>query len=166
MTGDNKRVNSACPEYEVLLEDFLEGRIEAGAADRVGKHLEDCQACRDSLRAAAQSTILIEGIGESAAEPSLGFARRTMTAIQGLEKRFAEEKRFWRPLAVLAWRVAMAGMLSVLLLGAYAALPSFLPRQAIVVSQMTQQDIFLDPVQQPVDRDEALLMVTERNHEK
>ncbi len=164
MTGGGSPANGPCPEYEALLEDFLEGKLETSATERVAKHLQDCRVCRMCLANTAKSVFLLKQLREPWEGPAPGFARRAMGAIRAVEERLAEEKSFWKPLEILAWRVTMAATLGLVMLLAYATLPSFSPRQHSDMPRMTEQDIFPDPVQQPANRDEVLLMVAETTH--
>ncbi len=107
---------SACARYEALLEDYLQGALGGAAAKKVEAHLERCVACREALEAARLGSQLVRESIAPAAEPSGAFATRVLTRIREAE---GQQAQFWRPLEVLASRIAVTAAVLLLVLSAY-----------------------------------------------
>jgi anti-sigma factor RsiW len=156
---------NSCGEWEVLLEDFLDGALSRHAADQVSGHLARCAVCREALDAARASARLLRAGCDPAEDPGPIFARRVMALIREGE---TQGSRFLAPfLEALAWRLALSASLVVALLIGYGLRP-ITGAQTVVVSarQARTEDIFPDPDQQPASRDEVLLEIAQTNHGK
>jgi len=116
---------SACARYEALLEDYLQGALGGTAAEEAEAHLERCVACREALEAARLGSELVRESRAPAAEPGGAFATRVLARIREAE---GQQAQFWRPLEVLASRVAVTAAVLLLVLGAY--LVEFRPARA------------------------------------
>jgi len=114
---------SACARYEALLEDYLQGALSGTAAKEVEAHLERCVACREALEAARLGSQLVRESIAPAAEPGGAFATRVLARIREAE---GQQVQFWRPLEVLASRMAVTAAVLLLVLSAY--LFEFRPR--------------------------------------
>ena len=69
-----------CDDIEPLLLRSLEGRLEADEGQQVEQHLEQCEACRETLTAQRHvATLLSE---RPAADVPLGFAGRVMVNLE------------------------------------------------------------------------------------
>ncbi len=164
MERDKEFVERACPEYEMLLEDFLSGGLVGADAARATAHLETCVACRGALEEAAAGARLLKVTGilaGPAAEPGLAFARIVMARIRSAKQPDAPEARFWRPFVSLAWRFAATAALALAALVTYATVRhGSAYGNNPVAAQTETRDIFSpDPVQAPASRDDVLMMV-------
>jgi anti-sigma factor RsiW len=164
MDGEVK--SKTCPGFESALEEYLEGELESTQISRVSDHLQSCTACHSAFELASASSLLLRATREPAEPVDPWFARRTMLAIRAEEDRLAEEKRFWKPMEALAWRFAMSAGLAVVLLLAYGRMAHVSTPGDAGARPAQVRDIFQDPMRPPWDREEALLMVAEVNHDK
>ena len=113
---DEERKPIACGEYEARLESYLDS-AENGAADpEVTAHLERCPACREALEDARLARELLRESLEPAVEPSGAFATRVLASIRDAETR---RQQFWRPLEILASRLAAVAAMALLALSIY-----------------------------------------------
>jgi len=159
----------ACPEYEALLEDYLDGELGGADAKKTGAHLESCAGCRRAFDDAAASVRLLRVAGsllDSAPAPSPAFARMVMSRIRNEEERAAVGAGLWQPFVSLAWRFAATATLALAVLLTYAVAGFRRPPAEIaVLNPAEMQDIFSpDPTRAPADRDEVLMMVGESGH--
>ena len=152
-----------CPNFELLLENFLEGELAEPEAERVGQHIKSCAACRGAFEDARASRELLS-TAEPTADPGAGFARTVMARIRAEQERTAAEGGFWQPLVSLAWRFALSATLVLAVMIGYAATWQRQARDLAVVRAADTRDIFSDPERPPRNRDEVLLMVAETNH--
>ena len=65
---------TACTKYEALLEDYLEGTLDAAESMAVEKHWRNCGSCRIALDQASASVRLLRSAGPPAG-PGPAFAR-------------------------------------------------------------------------------------------
>ncbi len=113
---DEERKPIACGEYESRLESYLDS-AENGAADpEVTAHLEHCPACREALEDARLARELLRESLEPAVEPSGAFATRVLANIRDAETR---RQQFWRPLEILASRLAVVAAMALLAVSIY-----------------------------------------------
>lgn len=106
---------SVCPQYEARLETYLDGGAATARDPDLHAHLERCGHCREALDAALLGRELLHVV-ERAVEPSLGFGTRVMATIRAEESRRAS---FWRPLEILASRMAVSAAVLLVVLAAY-----------------------------------------------
>lgn len=159
--------NSACSEYEALLEDSVSGEIGGADAVRLSDHLKDCAGCREALDNAAVSSRILR-LAEATADPGPGFARGVMARIR-VDKDVRAERGFWQPLISMAWRFAATATLALAVLVAYDTTSHTQPPVAMTASAEAGRlpDIFSpDPARVPTSRDEVLMMVAENEHGK
>jgi hypothetical protein len=158
--------NSACSDYEGLLEDSVSGELGGADAARLSQHLKSCAGCREALEFVSLSPRLL-GLGERTADPGPGFARDVMARIH-VDKEVRAEKGFWQPVVSLSWRFAATATLALAVLVAYDSSSHGQPEQKVVSMGASQpQDIFSpDPTRMPASRDELMMMVVENNHGK
>jgi anti-sigma factor RsiW len=159
---------NACQEFEALLEDVLEGKAASTDSQHASSHMETCDSCRTAFANASKMGSFLRNSLEPAEAPDAGFARRTMAAIRLQEKAIEEESRFWKPLEVLAWRVALSAALAVVLLLAYARTSSVItPSQVEVMARQTAEpELFNDPGRMPITGDDVFVMTTDKKHGK
>lgn len=164
---DAELKGSACRDYQTLLEDYLSGELDAGAAERFLAHLNRCTACREAFEMVRLSSRIVRAAREPQADPGPGFSLRVMAAIREEGARRAAGGAFWRPLESLAWRLAVTAALVLAFLLGYGLRASFAPARPTppqVALQPEVRDIFPEPIQQPASRDEVLISMAEKNH--
>jgi hypothetical protein len=160
--------NSACRNYEAVLEDYVGGTL--GTADaRIGEqHWQNCASCRNALEQAAASVRMLRLVGPSDG-PGPAFARTVMARIRsGEQDRLIERAGFWQPLVRLGWRFAAAATIVLCVLVSYDAGWGRRTQPDIAAARLTGvSDLFApDPANAPANRDEVLMMVAETNHAK
>jgi len=158
-------VANACKKYEAKLEDFLNGVQDPAAAEELEAHLPRCAGCREALEAARLSRNLLHAGIEPAPEPGGAFATRVIAAIRAEEGKRLAASEFWRPLEVLASRLALTAAAALLVLAVYSfefARPPHPQPSASNQSQVSEG--FPEPAPQPTDKDEILLSLAESSH--
>jgi Putative zinc-finger len=158
--------NSACSDYETLLEDSISGELGGADAARLSQHLKGCAGCREALEFVSLSPRLLH-LGERTADVGPGFARDVMARMR-VDKDVRAEKGFWQPLVSLSWRFAATATLALAVLVAYDSTSHNQPDPAVASMSASQsQDIFSpDPTRMPASRDEVMMMVAENKHGK
>ncbi len=168
MATDTEFGNTACTNYEAILEDYLDGSLTAADVRAAEQHWQSCAACRGALQQAASSVRLLRLAGPSDG-PGPAFARTVMARIRVAEiDPSAERASFWQPLVRLGWRFAAT---ATIVLGALVSYDAGWGRHAqpnvTTARLMSVSDIFgPDPAKAPANRDEVLMMVAENNHAK
>lgn len=167
MARDKEFATSACAEYEAVLEDYLNGELQAIDAERLADHRQQCTGCNEAMEHAAASVRLLRASGPLPG-PSPAFARTVMARIRTVQQeQMAERAGFWQPFVSLGWRFAATASLAVALLLTFAARSSNRPQPnvASVRPIIVTHDLFApDPSRAPANRDEALMMVAENDH--
>jgi anti-sigma-K factor RskA len=166
MTTDTGFRNAACPEYEALLEDYLNGELEGAAALSAAEHWKNCAGCRAALERAAAASRWLRAAALPP-KPRPGFSRTVMARIRMAEdERKAERAGFWQPFVFLGWRFAATATLAVGILLTYAAGWGNRPQPNIAVVRPTEaRDLFApEPARAPASGDEVLMMVAESGH--
>jgi len=155
-------VTQACKQYEARLEDLVSLAEDAEADTEFEAHLERCAACREALEGARLARELLHAGLEPAPEPSGAFATRVIAGIRAEE---SKRQQFWRPLEVLASRLALTAVTALLVLSVY--LYEFAPpihHETAATNQSQVTEGLPEPAQQPADKDEILLSLAENNH--
>jgi|SRR5690348_53232 len=165
MTDTNTR--TACPQYEALLEDYLDGALDEAGAETARQHLRDCAVCRGAFDRASSSVRLLR-IAEPTAAPDAAFARNVMARIGLAEReRTAEHAGFWQPMVALGWRFAATATLAVGLLVSCDIGWSHYARLNAPSARSIEGNLFApEPARAPVSGDEVLMMVAETSHGK
>jgi anti-sigma factor RsiW len=165
MARDIGARNAACPEFELLLENYLNGELSGAEAKRVAEHLSSCAACAAAWDAAVASTALLRAAAK-AGDPGPAFSRVVMARIQTAEEeRRIERGGFWQPFVSFGWRFAVTATLAVAMLATYDARWGSRPQPNAAAVRPIVRDLFQpDPVNMPANGDEALIMVAETNH--
>jgi hypothetical protein len=166
---EDNHAGRACPQFEALLEDLLDDGLETAEKERVLRHVQECAGCSGAFESAAQvSKFLRHSLSVDGESPDAAFGRRAMAAIRIEEEEIAEENSFWRPMQVLAWRLAASAALAVALLFAYARfLPAPPPPAMQIIAQQTSDlELIPDPAHHPINGEEVLLMGSEFNYGK
>jgi predicted anti-sigma-YlaC factor YlaD len=166
----NQTDNNACLKYEAVLEDYLEGQLNASDLKDLGEHLKSCAGCREAL-ALAEGSVQLLRIVEPQPAPGPAFARVVMARIQAQEAEVAEERAgFWRPLVSMSWRFAATAAVALVLLLTYDVvgnrnLTPGGPAGNQTEVQAEPAGIFTpEPVASPATRDDVLLMVADTNY--
>jgi anti-sigma factor RsiW len=166
MATDTGFRNAACPEYEALLEDYLNGELEGPTAINAAEHWRNCAGCREALEQAVAASRLVRAVALPP-KPGPGFSRTVMTRILlAEEERKAERAGFWQPFVFLGWRFAATATLAVGILLTYAAGWGNRPQPNVPAARPTEaRDIFApEPMSAPASGDEVLMMVAENGH--
>jgi len=165
MATDTGARHAACPEYELLLEDYLNGELAGPEAQRMTAHVESCAACAEAWKSAVMSAALLRAAA-GAGDPGPAFSRLVMARIRAAEEeRSAERGGFWQPFVSFGWRFAVTATLALGLLVTYDAGWGRRPQPNAGNTRPIVRDLFIpDPVNTPANGDEALIMVAETNH--
>jgi anti-sigma factor RsiW len=167
----NQSSNSACPKYEAVLEDFLDGQLNASDSKDLEGHLAVCTGCRDAL-ALAQDSVRLVRVLEPVLAPEPQFARLVMARIRADESARAEENvSFWRPFVSLSWRFAATAAVALVLLVGYDVVGNRSSVQGVAIANQTEASqtetpgIFTpEPASSLATRDDVLVMVAETNY--
>lgn len=149
-----------CKKLEPYLEDYLNGELPRGEAERLAAHLDACADCRSALDDARISVRLVSAF-ETVADPGPGFARMVMARIDVAERWIKEQRSFWRPFETLAWRLAFSATLALAFLFAYGIRISAQSSANTATAVSAQQpDMFTVPVSvSPASGDDVLLAI-------
>ncbi len=162
---ENADVLYACKDYEARLEDVANGAVDPAGGAELGAHLERCAACREALRAAREGRELLRAGLEPAPEPSSAFAAGVLAGIRVEEARRLAGGEFWRPLEVLASRLALTAAAALVVLTVFLFEFAPAPNREWVSSNQSQvSEGFPEPASQPTDKDEILLTLAENGH--
>ena len=89
--------SGACPAYEPMLEDYLNGDLAGAEAQRAAAHVESCAACAEAWNSAVMGTALLRAAA-GAGDPGPAFSRVVTARIRAAEEeRSAERGSFWQP---------------------------------------------------------------------
>ena len=117
MNAENDFANCACPEYEVMLEEYLEGTLENGAVRRLNEHLKLCDGCSQAFAEATEASMWLRQ-AERTPDPGPAFTHMVMTRVRTQESE--PRASFWEPFVSLAWKFATTAALALVLMLAYA----------------------------------------------
>lgn len=155
----------ACPEYELLLEDHLSGKLSAEQARSLAVHVSSCAGCRATFEEASAGARLLH-VALPTPDPGPQFAHLVMARIR-TEREHAEQSSFWQPLISLAWKFAVTAAVAFLLLFAYdmRANQQAPDLSAASIRATNNGDLFsaglTESAPLPSNRDEVLVMVSE-----
>jgi predicted anti-sigma-YlaC factor YlaD len=149
-----------CPNYQASLEDILhdgEARIEPNSA--LERHLQGCADCRQALQDALIASKLMRHARYPENDSSPAFVTRVMASIR--EATLAAPSAIWRPLELLASRMALAAAVVLLALSVY--LREFAPaRGTLAVNAPAEIGAGMpEPPAQPADADEVLMSLAD-----
>jgi hypothetical protein len=157
-SGTNVRFG--CPEYQASLEDVLHnGEACVEPNSRLALHLRDCADCREALNDALIASKLMLHARNPENASSAAFVTRVMAAIR--EATQAAPNGIWRPLELLASRMALVAAVVLLALSVY--LREFAPvRGTAAVNAQTEIGAGMpEPPAQPADADEVLMSLAD-----
>lgn len=153
-----------CEQYEALLEDSVEGKLEVLEAQALASHVNTCANCRVALDEALSSSRLLS-LGEPTADPGPAFTHQVMARIRTEVQ--AEDRSLWRLMAAFARPLAVSATLALGVMLAYSAY--WTPNQITETVSMQQGDaheLLSDPGAVPATADDTLIMVVETDHGK
>lgn len=153
-----------CPEYQASLEDVLrDGEPFIEPNSPLDFHLRSCTDCRQALSdALIASKLMLHGRYPEYA-PSPAFVSRVMASIR--EAAQAAPSAIWRPLELLASRMALVAAVALLALSVY--LREFAPaRGTVAVNAQAEIGAGMpEPPAQPADADEVLMSLADSGGE-
>jgi hypothetical protein len=162
MNAESDFVSCACPEYEAMLEDYLEGALDNGGSRRVSEHLKECTGCTGALENASGSSQWLH-LAEPVRDPGPAFARIVMARIRA-ERDAQGRAGFWEPFVSMAWKFATTAALALVVMLAYASRAADTTATTVpsVTAQSEVQDMLM-PGQStvPATRSDFMTMITE-----
>jgi hypothetical protein len=159
MFSRNKK-QFGCPEYQSSLEDVLrDGVASIEPGSRLQSHLHGCVTCRQALNDGLTASKLMRHARYPERELSQAFVTRVMAVIR--EATEAAPNAIWRPLELLASRIALAAAVLLLALSVY--LREFAPAWGTAaVTAGTEIGAGLpEPPAQPANADEVLMSLAD-----
>jgi hypothetical protein len=169
MNAENDFANGACPEYEVMLEEYLEGALENGAARKLGEHLKACAGCTQALEGATEMSMWLRQ-AEPTGDPGPAFTHRVMTRVRTHESEV--RPGFWEPFVSMAWKFATTAALALVLMLAYAAhgtnpaTPGGSATTAAPAQDDIQEILVAGQSTVPATRSDLVRMVTESDNDQ
>jgi hypothetical protein len=119
-----------CRDYRGTLQEFLTADVPNAEMDaRLKAHLRECALCHEAVETAALASRLVLG-EQPPVRVSEAFVTRVMAAIREQQVLLTGSAAIWRPLELLASRVAVIA--SVVLLGLTLYLAEFAPARNVV----------------------------------
>jgi predicted anti-sigma-YlaC factor YlaD len=149
-----------CPEYQASLEDMVrEGEGTAEPNSPFERHLRGCADCRQALNDALLASRLMRHARYPEHASSPAFVTRVMASIR--EAAQEAPSALWRPLELLASRMALIAAVVLLALSVY--LREFVPaRGSAGINASTEIGAGMpEPPQQPADADEVLMSLAD-----
>jgi predicted anti-sigma-YlaC factor YlaD len=166
MNSQNRNTESnyaACPAYEAMLEDHLNGELVGSEASALSAHLQSCSGCRSALDQAVVSSRLLR-LAEPTPDPGSGFSHMLMARIR-TELHLAEDKSVWQAIVSFAWRfAASAAMVALVLVSFEVGRHNQFQQDESQMAVNRLPEIVPDQRSLPATRDEVLLMMAESNH--
>ncbi len=148
-----------CPEYQASLEDVVcEGEASIEPNSALERHLQGCADCRQALSDALIASKLMRHARYPDAV-SGAFVARVMASIR--EAADATPNAIWRPLELLASRMALVAAVVLLALSVY--LREFAPARGVSVVNAPAEigAVMPEPPAQPADADEVLMSLAD-----
>jgi predicted anti-sigma-YlaC factor YlaD len=153
-----RQARFGCPEYQASLEDVLrEGEAYIEPDSPLDRHLQSCADCREALNGGLVASKLMRHARypEYAASPA--FVTRVMASIR--EATQAAPSAIWRPLELLATRLALVAAVILLALSVY--LREFAPARGTTAANAEIEAGMPEPPAQPVDADDVLISLAD-----
>ena len=149
-----------CPEYQASLEDGVrEGDATVEPNSALARHLQVCGDCREALSDALIASKLMRHARYPENAVSGAFVTRVMASIR--EAAEAAPSAIWRPLELLASRMALVAAVVLLALSVY--LREFAPARGAVALNAPAEvgAVMPEPPAQPADADEVLMSLAD-----
>jgi predicted anti-sigma-YlaC factor YlaD len=153
-----------CPEYQASLEDVLrDGEVCIEPKSALELHLQACADCREALSDALTASKLMRHARYAEHSSSPAFVTRVMATIR--EATQAAPSAIWRPLEILASRMALVAAVLLLALSVY--LREFAPaRAAVPLNGPAEIGAGMpEPPATPADADEVLMSLADNSGE-
>jgi predicted anti-sigma-YlaC factor YlaD len=149
-----------CPEYQASIEEVVrEGEAFVAPSSALERHLQGCADCRQALSDALLASRLMRHAAypENACSPA--FVTRVMASIR--EATQAAPSTIWRPLELLASRMALIAAMVLLALSVY--LREFAPaRGTVAVNAPAEIGAGMpEPPAPPANADEVLISLSD-----
>jgi predicted anti-sigma-YlaC factor YlaD len=165
MNADHEFVSGACPAYEAVLEDYLDGSLDSAGSRKLTDHLKGCVGCSHALETASAASQWLRQ-AEPTPDPGPGFARIVMARIRQ-EENAQGRASFWEPFVSLAWKFATTAALGLVVMVAYASHngTASTENNVAVTGQSEIQDMLM-PSQStlPANRSDFMMMATESDN--
>lgn len=146
---------------EARLEDYLDGASDF----ELQRHLGECADCRAAVEDSRLAGELLRQALEPSSEPSAAFLPGVMARIREEKARAESPAAFWRPLELLASRLALTAAVLLFALSAY--LVEFAPGRNVAQvpsrTEISAADL-PQPPQDPVSNEEVLQSLAERSN--
>jgi anti-sigma factor RsiW len=156
-----------CADFRTLLEGFSRGELTRESTAAIERHVAECVWCRESVNDAKACSAMMRDGYPPIPEPGPRFTQEVMAQVREMEECRGRERIAWRPLQLLAGRLALSAALALGVLLAYVFRPGFaLPPTALGGTLSVTTEIVGDAVQQPASGDDVLLAIAERDHGK
>jgi predicted anti-sigma-YlaC factor YlaD len=149
-----------CPEYQASLEDVVrEGEASVEPNSSLERHLQSCDDCRQALSEALIASKLMRHARYPENAVSGAFVTRVMASIREVAE--TAPSAIWRPLELLASRMALAAAVVLLALSVY--LREFAPSRAAVAVNTPPEigSVLPEPPAQPANADEVLISLAD-----
>jgi predicted anti-sigma-YlaC factor YlaD len=149
-----------CPEYQATLEEVVrQGESCVEPNSLLERHLQGCADCREALNDALIASKLMRHASYPERAVSGAFVTRVMASIR--EAAEAAPSAIWRPLELLASRMALVAAVVLLALSVY--LREFAPARGAVAVNVPAEigAIMPEPPAQPADADEVLMSLAD-----
>lgn len=149
-----------CPEYQASLEDVVrEGETIIEPNSALERHLHGCVDCRQALSDALIASKLMRHARYPQNAVSGAFVTRVMASIR--EAAEAGPSAIWRPLELLASRMALVAAVVLLALSVY--LREFAPARSVTAVNAPAEigAGMPEPPAQPADADEVLMSLAD-----
>jgi hypothetical protein len=149
-----------CPEYQASIEEVVrEDHASVAPNSALDRHLQGCPDCRQALSDALLAGKLMRHARYPEIASSPAFVTRVMASIR--EATQAAPSAIWRPLELLASRMALVAAMVLLLLSIY--LRVFAPARggAAVNASAEIGAVLPEPPDQPADADEVLISLSD-----
>jgi hypothetical protein len=158
--------NTACTDYEILLEDSVAGDLQGAEALALAAHVRTCTNCRVALDEARVTSRLLRMM-EPTPDPGAAFTHMIMTHIrtEGQAGAPREEKSLWNLMGAFARPFALTATLALGLMLAFSAYWAPQPNKTDAVVT-DAHELISDPSAAPATADETLMMVAENENGK
>jgi hypothetical protein len=158
---NQEKTTKGCRDWEARLEDYLEG----AANFEVQQHLNGCAECRAAMEDSRLAGDLLREALEPSTEPSAAFLSGVMARIREEKARAESPAAFWRPLELLASRLALTAALVLFALSAYLVGlgPGRNPAPVASRTEISASEL-PQPPQDPVSNEEVLQSLAERSN--
>jgi hypothetical protein len=154
-----------CPQYGPRLEENLSARKSGAEIDPGFRlHMEQCANCREAFETALLASQLVRD-AQRPVKTQEAFVTRVMAAIREQELRLAGQGAIWRPLELLASRVALMAALLLLCLSFYVVKFAPVSEQGAAINGQTEIGTGLpERPTLPANQDEVLMSLADMDN--